>query len=212
MAFRVTPILDSGTGADANPIGGNWTLMTGSAGVGVTDLRRVSNQIGGQAGTASVDYWNPGTFNANCEIYCQIQAIGAAASFVDLYFRGKDTASILTFDAYSVRWTVAAGTDTIALTRLDNLAATTLATFNQNIAAGDWFGAQIIGSTLTAFYESAAGAVTVLGTATDSTYTAGGYHTMAINGTTNRVTNFGGGNFTSPAFKRNRSFSGLIVR
>lgn len=211
MPFRITPILDSGVGADADPIGGNWVLMPNSAAVGVTDLLRVSNQIGAHVGTASVDYWNT-TFNANCEVYCQIAVTGNAAEFVDLYYRGKDVSSILTFDAYSCRWTVSAGTDTIVLTRLDDIVATTLATFNQEISAGDWFGAQIIGSTLTAYYESAAGVVTVLGTATDATYAAGGYFALAVNGTTIRVTNFGGGNIVSHVTRKNRNMSGLIVR
>jgi hypothetical protein len=54
------PATDSFTGTDANPIGGNWTTVTGRLA-----LQRVSNQVAGQDDNDSVAYWNADTFADN---------------------------------------------------------------------------------------------------------------------------------------------------
>ncbi len=64
------------------------------------------------------------------------------------------------------------------------------------MSAGDSFGIQMIGSTITVWYKAAAGSWTSLGTRTDTTYNNIGHVQFGIWSTVAGATydNFGGGN------------------
>jgi len=198
--FPSTSIFDTFNRANEDPLatasgGGTWATLPGAGGFGVTTLEVISNQCAGNGGVGANMYL-VGADSADCELWATVPTLGADGGIVDLYARGKDIGSITTLDAYTVRWTKASGTDAIIVTRVDNLAATTIATFNQEVSAGDSFGMRIIGSVIEVFYKASAGSWTSLGTVTDATYGAGGVKLMTISGTTIRVDDIGGGNYT----------------
>ena len=202
MAFPTTGILDSFNRADENPLvtasnGDSWQSLPGAGGLGVTALAVVSNICVGNGGVGSNMYLDH-VFNADCEAYVTITGLGSTNNVVELFFRLVDIGTVTAVDGYILRWTNVSGTDTIRLNRLDNLGETTLATFNQEVTAGDSIGARIIGTGLEAFYKPSAGAWTSLGTASDATYASGGRIAVTLIGTPT-VDSFGGGSYVPPS-------------
>ena len=68
--------------------------------------------------------------------------------------RMQQTSSYTTVDGYAVRAIVQAGTDTILSARVDNVIATTIATYNQEFSSGDAVGIRCTGSIIEAFSRS----------------------------------------------------------
>ncbi len=193
MAFPASSIYDTAVRADEAPLatasgGSAWATISDIGSAGLTALQILTNKIAGQS-AASNQYLNV-TDAANCEHYGTIDTVGGAATVVDLLARLKDVASVFTIDCYSVKITFPS---TVTLNRVDNLVTTVLATFTQTVSNGDSLGIEIVGSTLTAYYRAGAGAWTSLGTATDATYSAGGYKALTTLATAIRVSNMGGG-------------------
>lgn len=185
MAFPNTPLLDDFNRAS---LGANYTTLLGTATIS-------SNQLAASAAPAVI-YYNPFQVTDG-EAWIQIATLPGAGTNYDLGIRLTDAGSIATVDGYVIRFTQSAGTDTLALIRITNAAVgATLATFNQEVAAGDYIGIRAVGTTLSAYYRSGStGFYTLLGTATDATY-ASGYLSHTIPNTTMRLDNFGGGVYT----------------
>jgi hypothetical protein len=139
--------------------------------------------------------WNT-SFGVDQEMYITINTIPNVGSAISIIARGQDTGNVTTIDGYIVTYTRVAGTDTCNIQRLDNGVGTTLgSTISQEIAAGDSIGIQVRGSTIEGFYRSGSGAWVSLGTRTDTTYTAAGQLCVIGQGTTARLSNFGGGTY-----------------
>lgn len=181
MSFGDTGILDafSGTGA----LGGNWTTLNGSWTQG--------SGVAIPGGTNSVAGWNASTFGVDEEAYLTVSTKPGTGGQVMAFVR-MTTLVLATVDAYGVYLTNNAGTDTIAIQRVDNAVPTSLTSTSREVAAGDKIGIRVIGNTITAWHYSGGAWAEVLST-TDSTYGSAGYIGMASTDTTTRIDDFGGG-------------------
>lgn len=177
-----TPVLDTFNRANEGPPPStSWTNLNAG-------LKVISNVCGANASN-SVSYWNVGNFGPDCEVFCTITTKPGSGQSVGLYLRGKDTGSVVTFDAYLLVALVQAGTDILRIQRVDNAVATTLgADVSQEFSANDVILLRMIGSTLFMEYNNV-----VQTTRTDSTYAAAGVIAAAIGDTTGRIDDFGGG-------------------
>lgn len=182
-----TQILDTANRADEGPPPStSWTNITNG-------MKVVSNTFKANVG-ASISYWNPSTFVANCEVFGTVAIKCGDGSLMAVALRSKDVGSIATLDAYSISVEPAVGTDVIKIVRIDNAVSTALATYNQEVTAGDGVWLTAVGSTLTAYYRSGAGgAWTLLGSVTDATYGAAGNLFMSCLDLTGAWDDFGGG-------------------
>lgn len=195
MAFPTTGVLDNFNRADQEPpLSASWSQGPKSFTAGDRmDIK--TNQAAGNAGNDNNDYWNVATFGPDCEVHWKVSA-RLDTVWQELYARLVNIGSG-TSDGYGIRLTFIAGAsnDELLIFRLDNGALTSLgAAFVQEVAAGDSFGLEIVGSTLTAYYKPAAGSWTSLGTRTDATYSAAGnIGAMLRGGNTHRGDDFGGG-------------------
>lgn len=195
MSFPTVKIVDDFNRANESPATG-WTAISTLA-----NFRVVSNQLQGIS-LQNAAYFNATTYSANCETACDLGTLPGAGGLVEIGLRGKDIGSVTTVDGYSLRMTIVdAGTDTFTLYRTDNGVSTSLGTFNQEVASGDSMGIRAAASLIEAWYKPAAGNWTRLGTATDSTYTAGGYATLVVVSTTATIDNFRAGDY-SPYLER----------
>lgn len=194
MSFPTTPILDSGVGADQNPIAGNWTSPEWSE----QAMERLSNQFTSTSGAAfAAMAWTASSFGPDCEAYFTIPTMGS-----EFFLHIKVNvlgASASTLDDY-VLLVNTGSTNNIQIFKNVNNAGTTLATYSQLISNGDSVGIQAVGSTIGAWYKSGAGAWTQLGTVTDSTYASqSGHIALESQNNSSKFTNFGGGTFVPPA-------------
>ena len=190
MAFPTSAIYDTCIRANEAPLniasgGSAWAVSAGLGGVGLTACQILSNKAAPQS-AASNQYLDV-VDAADCEHYCTIDTMG---SEIDLIIRLKDQANITTIDGYGIQVFPAS----VRISRIDNVVATTLNTFVQAISANDGVGISAVGSTLSAYYRSGlGGAWTLLGTASDATYAAGGRKGLTMAGSGSRVSNLGGG-------------------
>lgn len=215
MATITTPIYDTAVGSNENPLanasnGQTYANITDQGTVGLTSLQRTSNQIAGQG--ASNSYLNVSRAN-NCESGGTIATAGATNDVVDFLICLTSVTAVATITAYTAKITFPS---TVTLNRVNSIGSTTvLNTFTQTVIANDGLAIQRWGSGLAALYRSGlTGTWTLLGTATDATFTAGGYGAITIIGTTAKLVNLFGGNLVSDVLVRRsiRNFSGLIVR
>lgn len=181
-----TPILDTFDRANEGPPpSASWTNLNAG-------LKVVSNVCAANASN-SVSYWNVSTPGPNCEVGCTITTKPANGQSIGVYLRGKDTGSVLTFDAYLFMALAQAGTDILRCQRIDNAVATTLGSdVSQEYAAGDKINLKAIGSTLIMQYFNGTSWATV-GARSDTTYGAAGRLVAAIGDTTGRFDDFFGG-------------------
>jgi hypothetical protein len=77
--------------------------------------------------------------------------------------------------------------------KLNGADSTVITTFSAPVAAGDSVGLAASGSTLTAYRKAGLGAWAAVGSATDTSITAGGFVSFALGDTTARGGVFGGG-------------------
>lgn len=175
MAFPVTTLLDDFNRANEGPPpSAAWTTgcLGGSAG-----LKVVSNKCVANASEAD-GYWNAGvTSSADCEAYGTIDTILFNESLY-LYLRLANIGSSTT-DGYRVRcqFRITILDTRYFLQRLDNGVATNVKSSDVTAGAadGDSYGAELIGTTLTAYKKPAAGSWAAASSTTDSTYSAAGY-------------------------------------
>lgn len=195
MQFPTTPILDSGVGADANPIAGGWA---GPTYTGEQQLKRLSNQIVNQAGNPTGDsYWNT-SYGPDAEAYMTLATKPAdGGPLIQLDARLSPMAGAP--NGYTVRLVPQVGGDVWRIRRIDAGSTVALgADIVQNIEAGDSMGIQCIGNQIAAWWKPAAGAWTLLGTRTDATYIQSGTAGIVMTDSLAAVTNFGGGTVIGP--------------
>lgn len=200
-AFPDTPILDSFTGTDEDPLSGsgNWA---GPIFSGMAQMKRVSNAsqqsllVGGQSGSS---YWNAATFSGTVQVYVTITTWWSnASSDFWLWCHGgsENTASADGYQLY-----VPHGGNWLVV-RVDNTVVTQLGASlgTQVISNGDAVGLECGGTgTLQAYYRASAGSWGTFGSSrSDSTYTSG--HIGVSKGyadSTSVLDDFGGGTVAS---------------
>ncbi len=189
-SFPTTPILDTATRANENPLSfsGKWTTASG-----INALKIASNEIAPQGSAQeSASYWNVAKFK-DAEAYFTVNtALTVTNDHINVFVR-LDGVALNGYFAQYARDTV--GGDNINICRLDAGVSTTLATFPQGVSVGDSVGVAVSGNTITAWYKPAAGSWTYLGKATDTTYSTANNIGLDINAvlTTAGAINFGGG-------------------
>jgi hypothetical protein len=141
------------------------------------------------------DYWNPTTYGPDSEVWATTQSVGGSPydSFI-LYLRLTNIGP-RTSNGYGLTWSGNNKSNNIAIQKFANGAfASSLASFTQNLSAGDSLGLQAVGSTLYAWYRPSGGSWTLLGSTTDTSYSTAGYLGLDIAYSQNTtLSNFGGG-------------------
>ncbi|MCA9974243.1 MAG: hypothetical protein KC413_00780, partial [Anaerolineales bacterium] len=184
MAFGSSSVLDNFNRANEGPPMTGWANFL-TAGLVVSSNACAPSGAGNRAG-----YYNTVLSAADCEVYATIASDPASNRNMSLYARLVNIGSGTT-EGYGIQFNKVAGTDTLQIFRLDNDTKTVLgANFSQELTAGNKFGLEIVGSTLTAYVDTGSG-WTSLGSRTDSTYSSAGYLGADIGSGT--LDDFGGG-------------------
>jgi hypothetical protein len=183
------PTLDSFNRANESPLsdGGRWSngvLSSGEAG-----LKVVSNQLAGTKSTTTTAWRNDAQYGPDTESWVSIPTLPGNANAVRLYARIRTPGSSAV-DGYMLRFNQLSGTDQVLLERLDNGGIVTLKTINQELGTGDRLLLRVRGSTLEAWRQSGS-SWSLLGSVSDSTYSAAGFVGLGIRGTTGRLDDFG---------------------
>jgi hypothetical protein len=191
-------LLDDFTGADETPIATNWS---GPIYSGTGEMRRLSNQLAGQAAAAhSTGYYDIATFGPDCEVYGTYAAFLNNNNYINLYARIANPNSG-SLNGYQLEVLYLSGSaDTWKLSSIVAGTVTQLgATMTQDVTAGDSCLLECIGDQISAYYKSGGGGWTLIGTRTDSSVTAAGYLGAALFGNTPsmRLDDFSGGTLTS---------------
>jgi len=184
MAFPTTSVIDNFNRADAANLGANWSTFWGDPTNTI-----VTNQAVGSTGWRG-NYYNVGTYGPDCEAYLTLTALGATYTFY-LFIRTTSTSPLT---GYAIK--VESALSRISLKRyLNGSEAEGMAAYTQAVTAGDSIGISCIGSTITGWYKSGAGAWTELGHVTNTYITNAGYICLDHTSTTtaNSFDNFGGG-------------------
>lgn len=185
MSFPTTPVIDSFSDS----------VMTGWNAALFGDIQDDGSVALGTNNTApgyNIRVWGT-PYSEPQEIYATISTKGATGNSVILGCMIKDETVLANIDGYQIVVTVSAGTDTWSLQRVDNGSATTLTSGTQEYSSGDAFGVRVANGTISAWYSSGGGAYTMLGSATDTTYTGTGYLSLSVTYANIRIDNFGGG-------------------
>lgn len=153
----------------------DWTSFVGT-------LTSSSGQGAGTAATDNFAYLTGGSYGPDIHLGITIAADPGTGNGVLLAARLITPA----FNGYTISLVKNAGTDTILLRRLDSGAPTSLGSWSQEINVGDRIGISCVGSTITAYYDNGGG-WTVIGSATDATYSAAGTIGLDIVNTSARV-------------------------
>lgn len=208
MAFPTTGILEDGSGADEDPIETHWQgsviFISGDSGFLAKTSNQITNATGGGTDTSANYDGVSGTqqFSGDIEIWATIVTTSAVNGdqFKLLMMNAFADPNA---DGYELHVEKSAGTDIWRLRRRDNVTPTVLgADMAQEIANGDSVGISRVGDVLTAYYKSGAGAWTVVGTRSDSTYTGPwwlGIKTVQASPLAWKTVPFGGGTVVTSA-------------
>jgi hypothetical protein len=127
----------------------------------------------------------------DCEVYATIGTAPANNRNMTLLARLHDISGS-SVDGYGLRLNKVSGTDTLQIVRVDGGVLTNLGSaISQELAAGNKFGLEIVGDTLTAYVDTGSG-WTAVGSTTDATYDVAGYLGIDIGGS-GTLDDFGGG-------------------
>ena len=193
MPAPSTPILDSFTRADENPLAGNWTdKISTSDG----NLQVLSNQLANTAAARGTAWYNSNTFGPDCEAYITIPTLQASVDGIGLFLRvtNPGTASAAGYMCWYIQslgfriWKLTSGTTFTPLVGYANPGV---------LSAGDKIAFSAIGSSLkVAGLHS--GVWTDYHSVTDSSFGGAGF--IGVIGpadTTWRIDDFGGGGLFS---------------
>jgi hypothetical protein len=180
-------IIDTFNRADGG-LGANWTTLSG-----LSAPRIVSNECAPVSGGGSSGaMYNAQQFDSDCYAVVDMPATaGNVGVFLRIPTRGNH-------NGYYAEGKVGLHTK---LYRIDNGTPVVLgANITTAWAAGDSLWAMMIGSTLLAWRRPARSTIwDLLGTRTDSTYTAGGNAGIFLDTTGTRIGSFGAGSFAPDA-------------
>lgn len=193
MAFPTNSVLDNFDRSNTGPPpSASWSTIVAGHKI-LSDLLR-SNASWSQCASG----WNVATFGPDCEVFMTITTQPSSGGGYDVLAR-LTTLTSSTYDGYAFE-TMNAATDLLNYYRIDNGVFTQLgASINQAFASGDSIGLEVVGSTLTGYYKSGAGAWSAQATRTDTTYASAGYIGLwgMDDGTNGRMDNFGGGSLAA---------------
>ncbi len=189
--FPTVPIVDTCVRTNEGPPpSSKWT--TDPWGYGAVGHKVLSNVCVGSGVGDNHTKWNT-SYGPNVEGYITIGTKPPDASEITINFR-EVYGGVGLNDGYNIQLVPAAGTDVININRNDDNTATLLgAAVSQEVSNGDSIGFSMVGTTITLYYKSGAGAWTALTTRTDSTYTLAGGISIYTDGATSTFTNFGAG-------------------
>lgn len=194
MSFPTTSVLDNFNRADQGPPpSSNWT--------GYFDMQlAVSNNtlVPVVNGDDCSGVWNPNSFT-DSEVYITLTTLGATSDKWSMVLRAQSgTFPGNSPSAYEIDYVV--GGSSVRIRRRDVGTGNTLNTLTHTFASGDGFGVSIVGTVITVYYETGAGAWTSLGTydtSGDATKYSSGYIGVDMfTGSNTHVMvgdNFGGG-------------------
>ena len=185
MAFPTTSLLDDFNRANnTSSLGASWTPTIES---GFTSLGILSNQCYANSGFQD-NYWNT-SFAADQEAWVTQPALGGGISHLLARINTPGGA----YNAYAIESDGGGGTFLGKI--LGGGAVTDISGgTGQTVANGDSFGLACIGNQISHWYKPAAGAWTLVVTATDSSITGAGNLGLQIRGTPGPTfDNFGGG-------------------
>ena len=129
------PATDNFNRANANPIGGNWTTVTGKG-----NIQIVSNVAIGTISGINAAYWNADAFSNNQ--YSQVK-LGAVAS---TWF---GPAVRFSSSAYTGYLAESSNGTSLVLYKVIAGTTTSLASYTVTVSAGDIIRLEVVGSTLT---------------------------------------------------------------
>jgi hypothetical protein len=185
--FPATAVLDNFNRSNQTPPSSSWS---GPAVGDITQISVIANTCGNSGG----DEWNPMTVPGNnFEVYLSIPTLPGAGQFFDIWGLDTPLDPSAIFNGYVITVTPGAGPNQWVLSRQDAGFPTTLAQYTHAFNAGDSFGMRKIGTTITVWYESGAGAWTQIGSVTDTHPYNSLYLGMEFGDNTVRGDNFGGG-------------------
>lgn len=210
MAFPTTSVLDDFNRANTGPpLSANWSTI-GWAAAGMQVASNLAR--GATVSVACGEYWNPGTFGADLEVYVTLNAKATAGDYASftMDIRIQSPGSGANIDSYELEIVMREGGANVNIARIwkgingsySQLGADIATTVN----AGDSFGLEITGedTTTIAYYRKpAAGAwglvdsrddssspITAAGNISLGTYESTSLGTLTLN-------DFGGGTVTS---------------
>lgn len=186
MPFPTTPLLDDfNRPNEALSASANWGTDWWNYGVG--GLNVISNQCGNVIVAAATSDWIAATYT-DTEVYMELPA--GRAGDVGLIAR---IVNPRTASASGYVCVFASVSNVVRIERWDNQIPTVLTTGTQAISAGDSIGFEVIGSTITVYHKTSAGAWSAILSTTDATYAGPGGIGIAMTENTTRAENFSGG-------------------
>jgi len=181
MAFPTTSIIDDFNRANGG-WGAAWTTDFGDAAPVIVSNQGASSGVGWSGATYNT------TYAANQEVYFTVPV--SADNRVVVYSRYASTNGYA-LDINTVLNTSATANFNIA--RVTGGALSTLVNVRQDVSSGDGIGFSVVGSTITAYYKSGAGAWTQVLQTTDATHNQSGKIGIEIFNNVQRIDDFGGG-------------------
>lgn len=184
--FPTTSILDNFNRANEGPPPTGWITVNNGHKI-------VSNQLVPNSNAYSDSYWNT-SYGPDMEAYVTIVTKESTGNSIGLQVRVQPSDS---YKAYYLLTEISSGAsdDTIKIKYWNGSTGSTLATYTQEITNGDSIGISAVGSTITAWYKSGAGAWIELGHVTDTSETRAGYIELFNDSSTPVFDDFGGGNY-----------------
>lgn len=190
MAFPTLGLIDQFNRADENPLGNS--TWSGPIFTGESQLRIVSNEVLPNSGSGDGNSYLSSTHGPDIEAYCTLTSTFATGYRVIFYFRSTVGASV---NGYRIAFRNVGGDQFVYIDRMDASVNTNLTTIDitDTVASGDKFGAEMIGSTINAYWKAGAGSWTNIGSAVDSTYSAAGKTGLSLVTAGVKIDDFGGG-------------------
>ena len=181
--FPRTSVLDDFSGADENPLAGNWSGP-------IYGWHAKGRRTNGTATSASTSwggmYWNAATYSGDAEVFATILQEGDAWLYLHWDPVNKS--------GYALEYSAA--NNIARIVRITNGNEARLNVAYIGLSAGDTFGLSKRGDVLQMWRKPAGGSWALFGSATDTTYNSGRLAWEATAGTT-QIDDFGGGAPTS---------------
>jgi hypothetical protein len=184
-AFTAAPIIDNFDRANEGPPpSSNWTTGIDGGSVGFS----VSSNQAAPAGEGASMFWNAADFGPDLDVYATRSVNNAP---IRIYWR-MVSAGTSGVDGYAA---LAYTDGNIYVYKVTNFGNTQIgAAMAQAVAAGGSLGVRMIGSTIDVYYKAPAGSWVLVGSRSDSTYSAAGkVGVQFFDGTSHRLDDFGAG-------------------